>query len=113
MMKNEVEKEIFELQIQFTELMRLFDDKEINLDVISVKYSKLKQQVNGRVNDLEKARKDNRLNEYEGYFLLPCMKKISLSCNARVGSKDKSALSSSIYDGEDYCSYWLTEIRNS
>lgn len=48
MMKNEVEKEIFELQIQFTELMRLFDDKEINLDVISVKYSKLKQQVNGK-----------------------------------------------------------------
>ena len=60
----------------------------------------------------EKAKKNNRLNEYEGYFLLPCMKKISLSCNARVGSKDKSALSSSIYDGEDYCSYWLTEIRS-
>ena len=113
MMKNEVEKEIFELQIQFTELMRLFDDKEVNLDLISVRYSNLKQQVNSRANDLEKARKDNRLNEYESYFLLPCIKKVSLSCNARMGSKDKQALSSSIYDGEDYCSYWLTEIRNS
>ncbi|MCG9770465.1 hypothetical protein L1D59_17870 [Pseudoalteromonas piscicida] len=113
MAKIDIEKELTELKTKFAELMHMFEEFESNKAFISAQYSTLKQQVTNRAKELEKLNKDGELSEDEKLFLLPCIKKVGLCCIARVGATDIGELSSSIYDGEDYCSYWLTELQSS
>ncbi|WP_217540471.1 hypothetical protein [Vibrio metschnikovii] len=110
MTKDDVKKEILNLQSEFSELMELFNDYTNQLNTISSNYSELKVRINERLVELQKLDKLNRLNEYQRNFLLPCINEVSLHCNARVGSKNKQQLSSSIYDGQDYCGYWLSQL---
>ena len=107
----DIEKELTELKTGFAELMDMFDEFESNKTFISAQYSTLKQQVTNRAKELEKLNKSGELSPDEKHFLLPCIREVTLSCKARVGAIDKGKLSSSIYDGEDYCSYWLTELE--
>ena len=110
MTKADVQLEIQTLGNKFGALMKLFDSNNSNLDIISEQYSQLKLNVKDRLAELQKMEKLGRLNDFGQNFLLPCINKVSLNCNARVGSKNKQDLSSSIYDGQDYCSYWLSRL---
>lgn len=78
--------------------------------MISERYSEIKVQVNERLKFLEKKDKANKLNEIELCFLLPALREVSLHCTANIGSKNIEQLNTSIYDSEDYCSFWLTEL---
>ncbi|HEH9439785.1 hypothetical protein [Aeromonas sobria] len=105
-----IKTELENLKKDFSELMDLFDNSHANVSLISEKYSEIKVRVNERLIFLEKEEKSNTLNRYEICFLLPAIREVSLHCTARIGSQNIEQLSSSIYDGEDYCSYWLTEL---
>ncbi|OQJ89561.1 hypothetical protein EM89_023145 [Vibrio parahaemolyticus] len=111
MTKNNVVSELEVLKNDFSDLMALFDNPKQNLPLISEKYSSLKTQVNERLKALEKAEKADKLNQTETNFLLPAIREVSLHCTAKVGATNLEQLSSSIYDGKDYCSYWLTELN--
>ncbi len=110
MTKKNVKKELEILKSDFSELMDLFDNSHENSSLISKRYSEIKVQVNERLNFLEKEYKANKLNEIELCFLLPAIREVSLHCTAKIGSKSIEQLSASIYDGEDYSSYWLTAL---
>ena len=110
MTKMSVKTELENLKKDFSELMDLFDNSHVNIALISEKYAKIKTLVNDRLVFLEKEEKVKKLNRYEVCFLLPAIREVSLHCTARIGSKNIEQLSSSIYDGEDYCSYWLTAL---
>ncbi|HFG1940673.1 TPA: hypothetical protein ACGF6E_003467 [Vibrio cholerae] len=111
MTKINVKTELESLKKDFSELMALFDDSKSNISLISEKYSEIKVRVNERLKALEKADKANKLSQIEHCFLLPAIREVSLHCTAKIGSKNLEQLSSSIYDGEDYCSHWLTELN--
>lgn len=110
MTKMNVKTELENLKKDFSELMGFFDNSHANIAFISEKYSEIKAQVNDRLIFLEKEEKVNKLDRYEICFLLPAIREVSLHCTARIGSQNIEQLSSSIYDGEDYCSYWLTAL---
>jgi len=110
MTKKNVKKELEILKSDFSELMDLFDNSHENSSLISKRYSEIKVQVNERLNFLEKEYKANKLNEIELCFLLPAIREVSLHCTAKIGSKNIEQLSASIYDCEDYSSYWLTAL---
>ncbi|HDY7997922.1 hypothetical protein BOO91_18765 [Vibrio navarrensis] len=111
MTKCNVKSELETLKQDFADLMALFDNQKQNMPSISRGYSEIKVRVNERLKVLEKADSANQLSETESSFLLPAIREVSLHCTARVGAKNLEQLSSSIYDGEDYCSYWLAELN--
>ncbi|POG21504.1 hypothetical protein C2855_19635 [Aeromonas bestiarum] len=111
MIKSNVKEELESLKKDFSELMALLDDSKINISLISKKYSEIKIRVNDRLKALEKADKTSKLSQIEHCFLLPAVREVSLHCTAKIGSKNLEKLNSSIYDGEGYCSYWLTELN--
>ena len=110
MTKTNVKIELESLKSDFSELMDSFDNSHENLSFISKRYSEIKVRVNERLKFLEKEDKAKKLNEIELCFLLPAIREVSLHCTAKIGSKNIEQLSASIYDGEDYSSYWLTEL---
>jgi len=111
MTEIEVKSELENIKNEFSVLMMLFNESNTDLNYISERYSELKCRVKDRLTDLEKVEKSGKLSEVESSILLPAFREISLHCTARVGSKNSQELRSSIYDGEDYCSYWLAEIN--
>jgi DNA anti-recombination protein RmuC len=111
MTEIEVKSELEYIKNEFSILMAHFNESKPDLNYISERYSELKRRVKVRLTDLEKVEKSGKLSEVERSILLPAFREISLHCNARVGSKNSQELSSSIYDGEDYCSYWLAELN--
>ncbi|MPX97955.1 hypothetical protein EHW61_15045 [Salinivibrio sp. VYel6] len=112
-MSEEIKTELQHLRNEFQSVMLLFDDFRRNVDEISRRYSQLKEQVKDRLKALEKLEKAQKLTKDEEYFLLPAINEVFLSCNAKVGAKDRLKLSESIYDAKDYCSYWLSELDRS
>lgn len=117
MSKKDVANKLKELKDDFLTLLMLFDspkngmNKKENIDFISQEYTVLKERINDKLLELEKRDKNAQLSQIELAFLLPAIKEISLHCKARKGSKNKSELSSSIYDGQDYCTYWISQLN--
>ena len=111
MTKENVKKEIANLQNEFSDLMALFEDYANQSNAISSRYSEVKVYVKKRLTELEKLNKLNSLSKYQNSFLLPCIREVFLHCNARVGAKSKQELNSSIYDGDSYCRYWLSQLN--
>ena len=113
MTKLEIREKLIELKVRFEDVFKLFESpvkglstKE-NLKLISEQYSELKDYVNAYCAELKKSKK---LSEDQINFLLPAMNTIALHCTARKGSMNKTELSSSLYDGQDYCCYYIGEI---
>lgn len=111
MTENKVKSELVNIKNEFSALMTLFNISRTDLNYISEKYSELKDRVKDRLNELEKVEKSGKLSEIEKSILLPAFREIFFHCNAKCGSKNSQELSSSIYDCEDYCSYWLAELN--
>lgn len=113
MNKSEIRDQLSELKIRFDDVFKLFDfpteglSVKENLKLISGQYSELKDYVNGYNAKLKKSK---NLSEDAINFLLPAINTIALHCSARKGSMNKTKLSSSLYDGQDYCSYYIGEI---
>lgn len=117
MNRNEITEELNNLKSEFDELMPWFDtpkdglSKQETLSYISEEYSDIKSKVMERQKELEKAERSGMLNQDESAFLVPAIREVALHCSARKGSKNVQELSSSIYDGQDYCSYWLSQLN--
>ena len=111
MSKEEIKSEIDTLRREFEQLMRLLDESLSNINSVSEGYSELIKRVNSRLKELQKLQNKDRLSDLEVAFLLPCINEVSLHCEARIGSKNTQELASSIYDGQDYCSYWLSQLN--
>ncbi|WP_281556186.1 hypothetical protein [Thalassomonas sp. RHCl1] len=116
MNKSEIKEFLNDLNQQFEAAFKLFDEpmeglspKE-NLKLISDKYSILKEQVGTYNLKLQKLHRNQKLSNDEVHFLLPAINTIALHCTARKGAMDKVALSSSLYDAQDYCTYYIGEI---
>jgi len=115
--RNEISEKLKLLKEEFDELMDLFDtpknglNKQETLDYISQRYSDIKSRVSEYHKELDKSYRSNRLNQDQSAFLLPAIREVSLHCKARKGSKNVQELSSSIYDGQDYCSYWMSQLN--
>ncbi|MEI5638979.1 MULTISPECIES: hypothetical protein [unclassified Pseudoalteromonas] len=113
MTESEIGEELTSWKSEFSEAMSLFEhavDKKI-LREISQRYSELKKRIIERSNELQKADSLGKLNEQEKFLLLPAIREVALHCNARIGSMDKQELSSSLYDGEDYLTYHLSNLN--
>lgn len=111
--ESEIGEELTSWKNEFSEAMSLFEqavDKKI-LREISQRYSDLKKRIIERSNELQKADSLGRLNEQEKLLLLPAISEVALHCNAIIGSMNKQELSSSLYDGEDYLSYHLSNLN--
>lgn len=111
MTEIEVKSELENIKNSFSVLMVLFYEPKTDLNYVSDKYSEFKRRIKDHLNDLEKVETSGKMNEVERSVLLPAYREISLHCNARARSKNSQELSSSIYDAEDYCSYWLAELN--
>ena len=117
MEKHQIKKSLEDLRIEFKEIFRLLDfpleglSTQENLKVISQRYSDLKDRVNEQLKELERRDRNNELSKDEQAFLLPAISEVSLHCSASKGSMNKQALSSSLYDGQDYCSYYSSQIN--
>ncbi|WP_188731796.1 hypothetical protein [Pseudoalteromonas gelatinilytica] len=113
MTESEIGEELTSWKNEFSEAMSLFEqavDKKV-LREISQRYSVLKKRIIERSNELKKADSLGRLNEQEKLLLLPAISEVALHCNAIIGSMNKQELSSSLYDGEDYLSYHLSNLN--
>lgn len=117
MNRSEITEKLKQLKAEFDELMLLFDtpkdslSKQETLSYTSQKYSDIKSRVMEYQKELERAKRSGILNQDELLFLVPAIEEVSLHCAARKGSKNVQELSSSIYDGQDYCSYWLSQLN--
>ena len=117
MNKAEITEKLNSLKSEFDELMPLFDtpkdglSKQETLSYISRKYSDIKSRVMDYQKELERAERSGMLNQDESAFLAPAIREVGLHCAARKESKNVQELSSSIYDGQDYCSYWLSQLN--
>ena len=115
--RNEIVEKLLNLKAEFDGLMPLFDtqksglSKQETLDYISNKYSEIKSEVMQYQKELEKSARDSKLNQDEMAFLVPAIREVGLHCTARKGSKNTRELSSSIYDAQDYCSYWISQLN--
>lgn len=113
MNQSEIKEVLIELRNRFENVFRLFDVPEDglspkeNLKLISSQYSELKEYVNSYD---EQLRKSKNLSDDQINFLVPAIREVALHCNARKGSMNKIELSSSLYDGSDYCSYYLGQL---
>lgn len=113
MNKSEIKEVLIELKGRFESIFRLFDFPEDglspkeNLKFISSQYSELKEYVNSYNAQLKKSK---NLSTDQINFLVPAIREVALHCNARKGSMNKVELSSSLYDGSDYCSYYLEQL---
>lgn len=113
MHKSEIKDVLIELQKKFDAIFSLFDSpsegvsSKENLKLISSQYSELKDYVNEYHNTLNKS-KD--LSADQRSFLLPAIEEIVLHCKARKGSMNKDELISSLYDGSDYCSFYIGQL---
>lgn len=114
--KEEVTNELECWKKQFSEVLSLFDNPieglstQTNLKVVSERYTELKNQVFEYDKKLEKAQKYGSLSEFEESILLPAIREVALHCSARKGSISEKELSSSLYDGENYLSYYLSQV---
>ena len=117
MERIEIVETLNSLKSEFDELMPLFDtpkegtSKKENLSYISEKYSDIKARIMDYQNRLEKEERSESLSQDEMAFLVPAIREVALHCAAPRGSKDERKLVSSIYDGQDYCSYWLSQLN--
>lgn len=111
--KYDIKEILSELKEQFEAIFWLLDNPSEglspreNLKLISSQYSELKAHVNERSNKLQKSK---TLNDVQTNFLLPAFRDVALHCTARKGSMNKIELGSSLYDGSDYCSYYIGQI---
>lgn len=118
MNRNEIAERLNNLKSEFDELMPLFDtpkdglSKQETLSYISERYSGIKSRIMECQKELERAERFGTLNQDESAFLAPAIREVGLHCTARKGSKNMQELSSSIYDGQDYCSYWLSQLSS-
>ena len=113
MTESEIIEELNLWKIEFANAISLFEqgsDKKA-IKEISQLYSDLKKRILDRSNELEKADSLGKLNKESKYLLLPAIKEVALHCNARIGSMNKQELSSSLYDGEDYLTYHLSNLN--
>jgi hypothetical protein len=113
MTELEIVEELTSWKTEFSETMALFeqgDDKK-TLKEISKRYSILKERIVARNKEVKKAESQSQLNKQEKCLLAPAIREVALHCNARIGSMNKQELSSSLYDGEDYLAYHLSEIN--
>ena len=110
MTKAEMARYLSDLGTQFHELMLLLDANSESLSLISERYSDIKERVSNYLAELEKKDKKGVLNADESAMLLPAIREVSLHCTARKGSKNIQELTSSIYDGQSYCSYWVSQL---
>lgn len=117
MERTEIIEKLKDLKYEFDELMPLFDspkdgmNKQESLTYISEKYSDIKSRVLDYQKALEKDERAGKLNQDEIAFLVPAIREVALHCIAARGSKDERKLVSSIYDGQDYCLHWLSELN--
>jgi hypothetical protein len=115
--KEEVTRELNNWKQQFSEVSKLFDSplegrsEEENLTVISQRYSELKARVLEYDKQLEKELTNGMLSELELSILVPAIHDVALHCSARKSSMNREELSSSIYDGEDYLTYYLSQLN--
>ena len=115
--RNNISKYLKQLKSEFDELMPLFDfpkeglNGSENLEYISTKYTDIKTRVADYHRELEREESSKKLNRDELAFLVPAVREVYLHCAARKGSKNRQKLVSSIYDGQSYCSYWLSQLN--
>lgn len=115
MNKTQIRATLVELKERFDSIFKLFDSPreglsyEQNLKLISSQYSDLKEYVNSYYKDLKGSQ---NLTEDQRYFLIPAIRDVSLHCSARKGSMNRSELSSSLYEGADYCSYYIIQLND-
>ncbi len=116
MNKEEVFSELETWKHRFDDIFKLFDNpsedmsENENLKVISDRYSELKRKIVEYDTQLQKSDNSGKLSECAASILAPAIHEATLHCSARKGSMDKNELSSSLYDGSDYISYYLSQI---
>lgn len=107
-------QELEHIKSQFVQLMFEIDCCQDSkaLREISRRYNVHKEKILVQHKQLERKRTMGQLTEIEGSFLYPAINEIKLSCRAARGAMDKEALSSSIYDVQDYASFYLSQLSN-
>ncbi len=110
MTKDEIKHQLMEWKLKFQEAFEILEQPDCDLDLVSKKYADLKLLFKTRYEQLNKTSRNSKDITPEQAFLWPAITDVYLHCTARVGSKNKQELSSSLYDGKDYLSYWINEI---
>ncbi|WP_025539125.1 hypothetical protein [Vibrio parahaemolyticus] len=98
--------ELIGLKLQFDELMVSLTQTESGASVCNGVYAHLKNSVKTRRDELSRKK---TLSFEEQSFLLPALKEVELHCVARSNSKNRQELISSVYDAQDYLSYYINQ----
>ena len=112
-MDERVINELENWKNRFSELLKLLDHAEGGdlIKVVSNRYSQLKEDLLQREKELEKAEAKGILSATERDILAPAVREAALHCTAPKGSTNEQKLSSALYDGEDYLSYYLDQLN--
>jgi hypothetical protein len=108
--KDEINHILEDWRARFEKSLSLLSAPHNDVDLASEEYSKLKKLFKLEYEKVQRNRLGTRTISDEQAFLWPAVCDVYLHCSARVGSKNKEALSSSLYDGKNYLSYWITEL---
>ncbi|ELX4209572.1 hypothetical protein QJ367_004234 [Vibrio vulnificus] len=98
--------ELIGLKLQFDEVMVSLTQTESAISVCTSVYAHLKNSVKTRRDELSRKKS---LSFEEQSFLLPALKEVELHCVARSNSKNRQELISSVYDAQDYLSYYINQ----
>ena len=98
--------ELIGLKLQLDEVMFNLTQNEPGISVCTSVYAHLKNSVKTRCDELSRKKS---LSFEEQSFLLPALKEVELHCVARSNSKNRQALISSLYDAQDYLSYYINQ----
>ena len=98
--------ELIGLKLEFNMVMEKITQVDIDISVGTKEYAYLKKKVKARCIELLRS---EELNFEEQNFLLPALKEVELHCIARSNSKNRQELISSVYDAEDYLSYYINQ----
>lgn len=114
MTKQEIIEELSQLKKQFDKAFEMVNtsNSKSELKATSEVYSELKTYVVEYSNTLEKRQRKAQLNDLESSILLPAISEVALNFHARKNSSNKAELSSSLYDGSSYLSYYLSQLNS-
>ena len=112
-MEEQIAIEIKNWKNRFNELFHLLDKavEKNTIKIASDGYSQLNEDVLQRKKELNKSEVKGTLSIKEQTILVPAIREAALHCSAPKGSTNKQKLSSSLYDGEDYLSYYLNQLK--
>lgn len=110
MNKKEIKIYLEQLRSDSEKVMALFRTNNPDINIISARYSEQKTFFITLNKELEKKETQNLLSSDDEKYLFPAIHEVAQHCVARIGSKNKKELSSSIYDCSDYLTYYINQI---